>query len=110
MKCFGLLLCIWFLFSCSAEKSASDMIKWNELTLAEKNIIEHKGTELPHSGEYNKHTEKGLYLCKRCDTALFDSSSKFDSKTGWPSFDDTIMDAVAEKSDFTRTEIICNTC
>ena len=110
MKYLVLLLCTWFLFSCSHEKSSSGMVKWNELTLAEKNIIEHKGTELAHSGEYNKHYEEGVYLCKRCDTALFESSAKFDSKTGWPSFDDAIRDAVAEKSDFTRTEIVCNTC
>lgn len=85
---------------------------WNALTPAEERIIVHKGTEPPGSGEYNKHDDTGTYTCKRCDTPLFRSEDKFNSNTGWPSFDDIVTGGVREvpDTDGRRVEIVCATC
>ena len=53
-------------------------------------VIEHKGTEPPWTGKFVKHHAKGTYHCKRCDRPLFASDTKFDSRSGWPSFDDAL--------------------
>jgi len=85
---------------------------YNALTDEEKNIINNKGTERSFSGKYWNHYEQGIYTCKQCNTPLFTSQSKFDSFTGWPSFDDDIDNNVKEISDAdgNRIEIICKTC
>jgi methionine-R-sulfoxide reductase len=85
---------------------------YNELTDAEKNIIINKGTERSFSGKYWNHYENGTYTCRQCDAELFSSKSKFDSFTGWPSFDDAIEGAVKEipDEDGMRTEIVCANC
>jgi peptide-methionine (R)-S-oxide reductase len=49
-------------------------------------VTRQAGTERPFSGEYDKETRSGLYRCICCDTALYDSKTKYDSGTGWPSF------------------------
>lgn len=87
-------------------------MKLNPLTKEEEQIIIHKKTETPFSGEYEKFDKKGLYLCKRCDTPLYTSESKFDAQCGWPSFDEEIKGAVKRvpDQDGQRTEIICNNC
>ncbi|GAH51509.1 unnamed protein product, partial [marine sediment metagenome] len=59
-----------------------------KLTAEEEQVIIHKGTERAFSGKYNDHFERGIYTCKRCGAELFESSSKFKSGCGWPSFDD----------------------
>jgi peptide methionine sulfoxide reductase msrA/msrB len=83
-----------------------------ELTPEEKRIIINKGTEPPFSGKFYNHFEKGLYTCKRCGKALFESSFKFRSDCGWPSFDEQIVSAVKWQpdEDGKRTEIICSNC
>ena len=88
------------------------MSKYNPLTAEEQHIIEHKGTEMPFTGEYNDHYELGAYLCKRCDTPLYRSDSKFSSGCGWPSFDDEITGAVRREidADGRRVEILCANC
>jgi len=85
---------------------------YRKLTPKEEQVIVHKGTELPFSGEYNNFFEKGLYLCKRCGFALFESNAKFKSDCGWPSFDDQIPGAVISQrdTDGVRTENICANC
>lgn len=85
---------------------------YNELTEQEKQIILEKGTEKAFSGEYWNHEEKGTYTCKQCNAELFTSEAKFDSFTGWPSFDDTVEGAVKEivDADGRRTEIVCANC
>jgi len=86
--------------------------EYKDLTPEEEHIIVHKGTERPFSGIYNKFYEDGVYRCKRCGEPLFDSGSKFDSRSGWPSFDDALKGAVKEipDSDGHRTEIVCAKC
>ena len=78
----------------------------------EKYVIVDKGTERAFSGSLLENKEDGVYICKLCKTPLFESSAKFNSGTGWPSFDDAIAGAVKEVADADgrRTEIVCNNC
>ncbi|MBD3841022.1 MAG: methionine-R-sulfoxide reductase [Campylobacterales bacterium] len=78
----------------------------------EKRVILHKGTERAFTGAFWDHHEDGTYTCRQCGIPLFKSSSKFDSGTGWPSFDDALPNAVKEipDSDGRRTEIVCANC
>ncbi len=77
-------------------------------------ILRKKGTERPFTGEYNLKFDDGEYKCGACSTALFDSTSKFESGCGWPSFDESIEGAVEYIQDKTfgmiRTEILCANC
>lgn len=85
---------------------------WNKLSKDEEYVIVHKGTERPWTGKYVDNKKEGIYQCKRCDTPLFTSESKFDSRTGWPSFDDFIgksVEIVLDEDGY-REEIVCNTC
>ena len=78
-------------------------------------ICREKGTEPAFSGNYWNTKETGTYQCVCCGSELFDSSSKFDSGTGWPSFYQAIdSEKVATKEDSSlfmrRTEVLCNKC
>ncbi|NPA82440.1 MAG: bifunctional methionine sulfoxide reductase B/A protein [Epsilonproteobacteria bacterium] len=88
------------------------MKEYKKLTPQEERVIVHKGTEMPFSGKYYDFYEDGIYLCKRCQTPLFRSKDKFNSGTGWPSFDDQIGDNVERvlDADGRRVEIICKNC
>lgn len=85
-----------------------------ELGRERYNILRQKGTEYPHSGEYNLHFANGTYCCGACSEPLFNSSSKFESHCGWPSFDEAIEGKVKYIIDKThgmiRTEIVCENC
>lgn len=87
-------------------------MSYKSLTPEEERIIIHKGTEMPFSGEYNSFYEQGTYHCKRCGTALYRSSDKFNSGCGWPSFDNEIEGAIKRERDRDgrRIEILCNAC
>lgn len=87
-------------------------MKFNKLTSEEERIIVHKGTERPFSGEYEKNTKNGTYICRRCNAPLYRSEDKFDAHCGWPAFDDEIKGAVKRipDSDGQRIEIQCATC
>lgn len=108
---------LFFIFVTVSSIFASDYshlkeIQLNNLTLDEKRVIVYKGTERPFTGKYNKHTETGIYTCKRCDASLYTSGSKFDGNCGWPSFDDEIKGAVKriKDADGRRVEIVCSWC
>jgi peptide-methionine (R)-S-oxide reductase len=78
-------------------------------------ITRHADTEMAYTGKYWNLHDKGLYRCICCDNALFDSETKFDSGTGWPSFWQPIAkENVRERSDIslgmTRTEVECTEC
>lgn len=85
---------------------------WNSLTKEESYIIELKGTEYPNSGEYNKFSQNGIFVCRRCEHPLYSSNSKFDSGCGWPSFDADFENNVkrVKDTDGRRVEIICGNC
>ncbi|MDD2699500.1 MAG: methionine-R-sulfoxide reductase [Arcobacteraceae bacterium] len=87
-------------------------MEYNKLNEFEKKVIEQKGTERAFTGEYYDHKEDGTYHCKKCNAPLFKSDAKFNSGTGWPSFDDAIKDAIKEipDSDGRRVEIVCAHC
>ena len=85
-----------------------------KLGLERYRILRQKGTEFPNSGEYNMHFEKGTYCCGACNEPLFESSSKFNSSCGWPSFDESIPGKIEYIKDTThgmiRTEVVCANC
>lgn len=87
-------------------------MKYNDLTPAEKHIIEDKGTEAPFSGEYDEFFKDGTYICRRCNAPLFAAKTKFDAGCGWPAFDANFPDAVDRipDADGLRTEIQCTNC
>lgn len=86
--------------------------KLNQLTVEEEKIIIHKGTEAPFSGEYNNFSGVGIFLCKQCDSPLFNSQTKFSSHCGWPAFDAEIPGRVMRvlDADGYRVEIVCSQC
>jgi len=86
-----------------------------ELTPEQYAVARKKGTERPFTGEYNQTKKEGMYTCVCCGAELFDSQTKFDSGSGWPSFyQPTDKDKVQEETDSThgmsRTEVMCNSC
>ncbi|MDB4515997.1 methionine-R-sulfoxide reductase [Crocinitomicaceae bacterium] len=85
---------------------------WNKLTPEEERVILHKGTEMPFTGEYTHNKQAGTYVCRQCESPLYRSEDKFNSRCGWPSFDDEIKDAVTRvrDADGSRIEIICANC
>jgi peptide-methionine (R)-S-oxide reductase len=85
---------------------------YNPLTPEERRIIEHKGTEMPFSGEYDRFYETGTFICRKCNAPLFSSAAKFDAGCGWPAFDEHFPDAVKwlPDPDGRRTEIECAHC
>ena len=88
------------------------MFRYHPLSPKEEAIISHGNTEAPNSGVYTHFKNKGIFICKRCDTPLYLSKDKFSSECGWPSFDEEIAGAVKKipDPDGHRTEIQCNHC
>ena len=85
-----------------------------KLTSEQYKVLREKGTEMPFSGKYVHEDEDGTYSCVACGNPLFSSDAKFDSGTGWPSFDQALPGAIEEHEDNTmgmrRTETICARC
>ena len=90
----------------------ADMQTWRKLTPEEERVIVHKGTEAPFSGQYEKFSQSGTYVCRRCGAALYRAEDKFDAGCGWPSFDAEVPGAVKRQTDAdgSRTEIQCAAC
>lgn len=86
----------------------------NLLTVAQYTILREAGTERAFSSSFNKNKEKGTYVCAACKTPLYESEYKYDSGSGWPSFDRPIQGNVELDIDYkigyARTELKCNTC
>lgn len=98
-----------------AKVNKSDAEWKQQLTAEQYEVLRRAGTERAGSGEYASCKEPGTYHCAGCGAALFESGTKYESGTGWPSFWEPIeKDAVAEKSDAThgmvRTEVLCASC
>ena len=95
------------------EKTDSE---WRELLTPEQfRITRKKGTEAPHTGALCSTYQAGKYACSCCNVPLFDSTIKFQSGTGWPSFTQPIKEnAIKYEKDNTfgmiRVEVMCNTC
>jgi peptide-methionine (R)-S-oxide reductase len=106
--------------NCKSEKEMKKIYKteqeWqNYLTAEQFAVLRKNATEAPGSGKYYHCTEKGQYLCAACGNPLFSSENKYDSGSGWPSFDRPFSKtAVEERKDkahgMLRTEIICAQC
>ncbi len=126
MKKILLLLLTIVLFSCntSAQKSQKNKkaytvskteSEWKKVLTEEQfYVLRTAGTERPFTSPLNKNYEKGTYVCAACNTPLFNSETKFDSGTGWPSFDQEIKGNIAFSTDYdlgyARTEEHCATC
>ncbi|TBN06782.1 peptide-methionine (R)-S-oxide reductase [Hyunsoonleella flava] len=129
MKNFLALVAFTVLFSCNStaqKKSESKTEKKNfkvtktdaewkkQLTDLEYYVLRKAGTERAFTSPLNKNYKEGTYVCKGCDTPLFKSQHKFDSGTGWPSFDREIKGNVEFSTDYNlgyaRTEEHCATC
>lgn len=85
-----------------------------QLTKEENHVLFEGGTEAPFSGELLNEKREGMFKCKVCATPLFASGTKFDSGSGWPSFDQALPGAVEYVDDsslgMSRTEVKCATC
>ena len=128
MKKFFLLTLVIALYSCNGiaqkkeQKKTQDKFKvtktdaeWkSQLSSDEYYVLRKAGTEKPFSSPLNKNYKAGVYVCAACDTPLFKSEHKFDSGTGWPSFDREIKGNVAFSTDrdlgYVRTEEHCAVC
>jgi peptide-methionine (R)-S-oxide reductase len=87
----------------------------DELTPMQYSVLREAHTERPFTGEYVSNHEDGFYHCAGCGAELFSSDAKFESGTGWPSFDQpAIAEAVELRSDnslfMRRTEVLCRRC
>ena len=90
--------------------------QWREqLSPDSYEVLRHAATERPFSGKYVHTKDDGTYRCAGCGAVLFDSNTKFDSGSGWPSFTEpAVADAVELKEDrshgMIRTEVLCRAC
>ena len=95
-------------------KNKSDADWQKELTPEQYAVLRQKGTEAPFAGKYHDTKAKGMYGCAACGQQLFSSDPKFDSGTGWPSFDAAIPGSIEFRDDashgMTRTEVVCSRC
>jgi peptide-methionine (R)-S-oxide reductase len=133
MKNIFLLLIAFSLISCHGisqdngqankkpSETMSDKIEKSEeewkkvLSPQQYEVLREKGTEMPYSGKYYLHKEKGVYVCAGCGAELFRSDTKFDAGCGWPSFSDVVDSTkvvyTKDKSHgMIRTEITCAKC
>lgn len=93
-----------------------DETYWKKkLTTEQYHVLRGKGTEPAFAGKYYRTKDKGMYHCAACGAPLFSSDTKFDSGTGWPSFDRPVdRENVELKEDrslgMVRTEVVCKNC
>lgn len=107
----SLILILIAIFTVVKGETMSDN-KYNPLNEMEKRVMLEKGTEAPYTGKLLNEKREGVFVCRQCGAELYNSTNKFDSQCGWPSFDDEIEGAVLRvpDADGRRTEIICANC
>ncbi|WP_442266401.1 peptide-methionine (R)-S-oxide reductase MsrB [Tenacibaculum sp. ZS6-P6] len=126
MKKIFVLFAVLALISCESiaqkDKASSKKYKvqktdqeWKKaLTPMQYYVLRKAGTERPNTSEFNYLKEKGTFVCAGCETPLYKSERKFNSGTGWPSFDKAIENNIETDVDYkigyARTELKCNTC
>lgn len=126
MKKIASILILVLMISCagnaqdtSKEKKTYKIVKteaeWKKLlSPLQYTVLREAGTERPFSSEFNNSKKKGTFVCAACETPLYKSEHKYDSGSGWPSFDRAIKENVALDVDYkigyARTELKCNTC
>ena len=125
MKNILLLVLTLFIFSCNSSAQDKKEVKKYRITQSEAqwkadlneiqyHVLREAGTEGPFSSPLNKIYEEGTYFCAACNTALFEGKNKFDSGSGWPSFDREIEGNVEFDVDYklgyARTEEHCAAC
>ena len=103
----------------SSEKHSFSVVKneaqWKaQLSPMAYYVLRQAGTERAFSGTYDKHYKKGTYHCGGCSQPLYKSEHKYDSGSGWPSFDRAIKEAIIFDVDYkigyARTELLCSRC
>jgi peptide-methionine (R)-S-oxide reductase len=97
------------------DKMPKDEEEWQKkLSPLQYRVMRQKETEAPFSGKYYKSRHKGVYKCAACGAELFSSKTKFDSASGWPSFDEALPGAVKFLPDkshgMQRIEVVCARC
>jgi peptide-methionine (R)-S-oxide reductase len=98
------------------EKVKKSEQEWrSELTPEQYEVVRNKGTEAPFASELNEVKDAGQFVCVACGQPVFSSENKFDSGTGWPSFDRPMDDENVEtEADnsllMRRTEVLCSRC
>jgi peptide-methionine (R)-S-oxide reductase len=126
MKNLASILILLLIYSCAGNAQNSSKEKkiykvektdseWKKLlSPLEYQVLREAGTERAFSSEFNKNYKKGVYICKACKTELYKSEHKYNSGSGWPSFDRAIKANVELDVDYkigyARTELKCNTC
>ena len=126
MRSLIILLFAGILFSCTTNAQKKNTIakkykivktdlEWrNILSPSQYDVLRKSGTERPFTHPYNDNKSKGTYVCAACKTPLYKSKYKYDSRSGWPSFDRAIKENVELDVDYdigyARTELKCNTC
>ena len=99
----------------SPKKIVKTDAEWRAILSPEEyRILRQKGTERAFTGKYDHHFKEGTYICKGCGTALFDSTTKYNSGCGWPAFfkakENTIAKTIDRSYGMIRTEITCKKC
>ncbi len=98
------------------DKIQKSETEWHqELSPEQYRIMRQKGTEAPFSGRYNKFKGEGIFRCAGCGAPLFDSDTKFNSGTGWPSFyqaveEDNVRIERDTNHGMLREEVLCSRC
>ena len=112
----------WQLWRSSAEAGNEKVFEitksdeeWRELlTRSQYQVLRKHGTERPYSHPLNDNKRAGTYHCAGCDLPLYSSKTKYDSRTGWPSFWQALDGSVGTKTDYligyARTEVHCRRC
>lgn len=115
----GILVNAWLPALAKEKREANVLnktaVEWKNLLPADSyHVLFEHGTEAPGSSALNQEKRDGIYVCRACHLPLFDSATKYESGTGWPSFFDHLPNALATKRDFKmiwpRTEYHCTKC